>query len=97
MYGKKLVLIIMKNTSFLFISCDEAKHICDKAQYHEATSWETFKLKLRYLWCRITRAYVNKNIKLTETINKANVVCLNQSEKQILIQNLQQELKKQQQ
>jgi len=96
MYGKKLVLTTMKHKSFLFISCDEAKHICDKAQYHEATSWETFKLKLRYVWCRITRAYVNKNIKLTETIKKANVSCLNQSEKQVLRKKLQNQLKNQQ-
>ena len=27
-------------TSQVFISCDEAYEICDKAQYNEATTWE---------------------------------------------------------
>jgi hypothetical protein len=86
----------MKKNSLLFISCDEAKHICDKAQYNEASFWEKFKLNLRYLWCRITKAYVNKNMKLTESIKKSKVTCLKQSEKENLKETLQQELKKQQ-
>lgn len=53
--------------SLLFISLDEAHHICDKAQYEEATGWERFKLKLRYTWCRFTRNYIKKNTLLTET------------------------------
>lgn len=83
--------------SYLFISCDEAKHICDKAQYNEATPCEKFKLKFRYIWCRITRSYVNRNIKLTQAIKSSQVRCLNNSEKHHLQQNLQEELKKQKQ
>ncbi|MCX7550743.1 hypothetical protein [Xanthomarina sp. F2636L] len=87
----------LKKKSYLFISCDEAQHICDKAQYNEASSWEKVKLKLRYIWCRITRAYVTRNIKLTEAIKASKATCLNASEKEFLQQNLQQELKKQEQ
>ena len=86
----------VQKKSYLFISCDEAQHICDKAQYNEASFWEIFKLKLRYLWCRITKKYVIRNIKLTQTINSSKITCLNSSEKQFLEQSLKQELKKQQ-
>ncbi|MEO8934766.1 MAG: hypothetical protein ABI295_10710 [Xanthomarina sp.] len=86
----------VKKKHYLFISCDNAKHICDKAQYNEATNWEKYLLKFRYFWCRITRAYVNRNVKLTETIKSSKVTCLNASEKEFLQQSLQQELKKQQ-
>ena len=67
--------------SFLFISCEEAKHICDKAQYNEATGWERVKLAIRLSWCKITRAYSNRNKQLTKTVNDANVSCMNQTEK----------------
>ena len=83
--------------SFLFISCDEAKHICDKAQYREATLWEKLKLNLRYLWCQVTRSYVKKNKKLTSTIKNSKVECLNSIEKQSLLHQFKRELKQQQQ
>ncbi|PWK19227.1 hypothetical protein [Xanthomarina spongicola] len=85
----------MKNKSFLFISCDEAKHICDKAQYNEATTWEKFKLNLRYLWCHITRAYVNRNKKLTKAVKSSKITCLKNSEKQQLKEVFHEELEKQ--
>ncbi|MFD2551841.1 hypothetical protein ACFSQP_08435 [Bizionia sediminis] len=66
---------------FLFISCEEAQHICDKAQYNEASGYEKFKLKLRLAWCRFTRAYVQRNLKLTHTIKSGNVRCLSKSER----------------
>ena len=80
------------NKSTLFISCDEAKLICDKVQYNEATSWEKFKLNLRYLWCQITRAYVKKNEKLSEALEASNVTCLKNTEKQELKEVFQKEL-----
>jgi len=94
MYGKKLVLIKMKK-NLLFISCEEAKLICDRAQYKEATLWEKIKLNLRYTWCRITRAYVKKNKKLTEAIKSSNVQCLKQNERQELHEQLKHQLKNQ--
>lgn len=87
----------MKNKSFLFISCEDAKHICDKSQYNEATLWEKIKLNIRYIWCHITRAYVNKNKQLTKSIKKSKVTCLNQKERHTLNEQFQQELKNQQQ
>ncbi len=80
--------------SFLFISCEEAKHICDKRQYDEASGWERIKLGLRLAWCRVTRSYSSKNNKLTQAMKKAEVNCLNQTEKQNLQNAFEQELAK---
>ncbi|WP_243471041.1 MULTISPECIES: hypothetical protein [Winogradskyella] len=83
--------------SFLFISCEEAKHICDKAQYGEATGWERIKLTIRLSWCRVTRAYSNKNNKLTDTIEHAKVDCLKNDERNKIKQQFEEELAKHQQ
>lgn len=81
---------------FLFISCEEAKHICDKAQYGEATLWEKFKLKLRLSWCHITRSYAKKNQKLSEVLKKSNLKGMSLKDRESLKLTIQQELKKQQ-
>ena len=86
----------MKKSYFL-INCDEAKHICDKVQYGEASSWERFKLKIRLLYCHITKSYSNKNTKLTESLKKAEVKCLKAQERNRLQKQLDEELAKQNQ
>ncbi len=87
----------MKETSmkknFLFISCEEAFHICDKSQYGESTLWEKIKLNLRYIWCRFTKAYVKKNNQLTNTMKTSNVQCLHKTEREELTKNFNKELK----
>lgn len=83
--------------SFLFISCDEAQHICDKAQYGEASSWERFKLNIRLAYCHITKSYSVKNTKLTESIEKADVKCLKAEERKKIENQFKEELAKQQQ
>lgn len=65
---------------YLFISCEEAKQICDKAQYKEATRWELTKLGIRLLYCGITKTYSKNNTKLTNAIKKAEVNCMNTNE-----------------
>lgn len=82
--------------NILFISCEEAKHICDKTQYGEATAWERVKLGLRLAWCNITRAYSKKNSKLTKAIKNANVRCLNKEEQKKIKQQFEKELSKHQ-
>ena len=79
--------------SFLFISCEEAEHICDKSQYGESTLWEKAKLMLRYIWCRFTQVYVNRNKKLTKAIKASNVQSLHQTEREQLFQNFNHQLK----
>lgn len=81
---------------FLFISCDEAKHICDKAQYGEATGWELAKLKIRLLYCHITRGYSKNNTKLTETIALNKMNCLKSAEREKLQKEFNEELAKHQ-
>jgi len=87
----------MMKKSFLFISCDEAKHICDKAQYDEATTWEQFKLRIRLFYCSITKTYSKKNTKLSETIETSDVQCLKAEERHKLQSIIDKELTKQQQ
>ncbi len=81
--------------SFLFISCEEAKHICDKAQYGDSTFWERIELTIRYMWCRLTKAHVKRNIKLTKAIKKSNVQSLEQTERELLTEKFNQQLKNQ--
>ena len=80
--------------SFLFISCEEAQHICDKAQYDEAGLWEKVKLNIRLSWCRITRAYYKRNAKLTDVMNASNTECLEPKEKEAMELKFKEELAK---
>lgn len=82
--------------SFLFISCEEAKHICDKAQYREASAWERIKLTLRLSWCHMSKTYSKRNSKLTSVIQKADVDCLKQAERERLQSQFEKELSKHQ-
>jgi hypothetical protein len=82
---------------FLFISCEEAKHICDKSQYGEATLWEKFKLNIRLSWCKFTRAYTKRNRTLTKTIKSSKVECLKLQEQQKLKEKFNSLLKNQNQ
>ncbi len=81
---------------FLFITCEEAKHICDKSQYGEATPWERLKLTIRLSWCKITRAYTSRNKKLTKTLENSAVECLDNLEKSQIKKAFEQELSKHQ-
>lgn len=80
--------------NFFFISCDEAKHICDKSQYGESSSWECTKLKMRLLFCKITKSYAKNNNKLSEAFRKANINCLKNTERRQLEEKFQEELAK---
>ncbi|WP_239000341.1 hypothetical protein [Hyunsoonleella ulvae] len=84
----------MMKKKLLFISCDEAKHICDKAQYDEASSWEKIKLNIRLSWCRITRAYYKRNTKLTEVLESAKTDSLSPKERESMASKFQEELSK---
>ena len=68
-----------KNT--LLVSCEQAKHICDKMQYGEATLLERLKLRFRIMWCRATKSYSKKNSDLTQLCKKAKIKTLDQEKK----------------
>lgn len=77
----------------LFISKEEAFHICDKSQYKESSLWEKMKLMFRCLFCRTTRHYVDRNTKLTQAIASSKVECLKHSERELLEAQLKKQLK----
>lgn len=77
-----------------FITCEEAKHISDKAQYGEASLWEKIKLHVRLSWCHITRAYSSGNGKLTQLIKESKIEALEKSKKEEMQRRLQEEMSK---
>ncbi len=79
--------------SVIFISCEEAYHICDKSQYGDSTLWERVKLNLRFMYCKFTRAYVSRNIKLTKLMRTSDVACLHQNERDQLLKSFNHQLK----
>ena len=79
--------------SVLFISCEEAQHICDKSQYGEANWLEKLKLNIRLSWCRITRAYSSNNKKLSKAIKDAEVECMDKDCKEAMKKNFEKALK----
>ncbi len=81
---------------FLFISCEEAMHICDKAQYDEASWWEKIELNIRLSWCHFTKAYAKKNNQLSIFIKQHKIECLKQNERKQLQKTFEQQLKQQQ-
>ncbi|GAA4278209.1 hypothetical protein [Aquimarina mytili] len=82
----------MKTTNKLFVSCEEAKHICDKNQYGEASFLEVIKLNIRLVYCRVTRAYSKRNTKLTKIIKKSDVHTISPSQKESMKKKLQKEI-----
>lgn len=81
---------------FLFISCEEAMHICDKAQYGEATLWEKIELKIRLSWCHFTKGYAKKNNQLSAFIKQHRIECLKSNERKQLQEAFEHQLKQQQ-
>ncbi|MBQ4803408.1 hypothetical protein J8L88_11160 [Aquimarina sp. MMG015] len=84
----------MKTSNNLFVSCEQAKYICDKNQYGEASIMEIIKLNIRLIYCKVTRAYSKRNTKLTKTISKSNVQVIETSVKEEMKQALQKKLAK---
>lgn len=82
----------MKTSSSLFVSCEQAKFICDKNQYGEASFLEVIKLNIRLMYCKVTRAYSKRNTKLTKTIKKSNVQVMETSMKEKMKEQLRKKL-----
>lgn len=84
----------MKTDNGLLVSCEEAKFICDKNQYGEASLLEVVKLNIRLIYCKATRAYSKKNTKLTKTIKKGNLQIMDTSKKKEMKEKLLEKLAK---
>lgn len=76
----------------LMFNCNEATHVCDKAQYSEASFWEKTLLKFHNLFCRLCKEHTKRNVRLTETIKKSNIKMLSVNEKKALKQELSQQI-----
>ena len=92
MFKRKLVLIMIEKIK-LMLKCDEANHVCDKAQYKNASLYEKIKLHIHLVFCRACRKYTINNIKLTKTIKKAHIECLDKNCKEKMKQNLDKAIK----
>ncbi|MGB2686058.1 MAG: hypothetical protein WBC43_13675 [Olleya sp.] len=78
------------------ISCEESGHICDKAQYHEATILEKVKFKFHTFMCAVCRQHSKNNTKLTHLINSIKGNQLSVTEKKELKSSFDKELQKHQ-
>lgn len=63
------------------ISCDEAKIICHKTQYKDASFIEIIKLKFHLLVCKACSTFSIKNTKLTSLCEEATLHSLSEKEK----------------
>lgn len=78
------------------ISCEESGHICDKAQYDEASLVEKLKFKFHSLMCAVCRQHSKTNDKLTALINKVKANNLSSREKDTIKSSFEKELNKHQ-
>lgn len=77
----------MKNK--LFISCEEAAHRIDKAQYGEASFWEKLSYKIHNLYCKLCHFYAVKSKRLTSLINSGKVHSLTSEQKSKMKEKLE--------
>ncbi|MCH4551558.1 MULTISPECIES: hypothetical protein [Aestuariibaculum] len=75
--------------------CLKANHVCDKAQYEEASLWEKLKLNIHLALCPCCRNYTKNNKKLTEVIKSSNVKCMDKTCKEALKAKFDKALKEQ--
>lgn len=78
--------------SKFLMSCRQATTICNKSQYSESSFWERFRLKIHLIVCAHCKDRTEQNHKLTQTIKKSNIVCLDASTKQDMRENLKREM-----
>jgi len=70
------------------ISCEQARNICDKAQYDEAPLKDKIKLNLHLMWCKECSGYTRKNQALTSLCERAGLNSLSESEKEEMRKHL---------
>ncbi|MFD2564969.1 hypothetical protein [Aquimarina rubra] len=85
----------MSTGNKIFVSCENANHICDKSQYNESSFWEKVKLNIHLIYCKACRKYTSKNIKLTKLFKDPKVVSINQSAKDAMKEQLKKKMSEQ--
>ncbi|WP_372753404.1 hypothetical protein [Mariniflexile sp.] len=83
----------MSNKFKFIFKCDEAGHVCDKAQYKDASLWEKIILNLHIIYCNRCRKYSKNNSKLTKIVEKSKVTCLDRKCKESMKQELDKAIK----
>jgi len=82
----------MSKESKIFVSCEDANHICDKSQYKEAAFWEKVKLNIHLIYCKACRKYTSNNIKMTKLFKDPKIVSINQSAKDAMKEQLKKKM-----
>ena len=72
----------------MLINCEKAAEICDKAQYHEASIWQRVLLRTHHILCVNCRKHAVKNGKLTKLCSKAKLKTMDETKKQEIKQQL---------
>jgi hypothetical protein len=75
----------------VFINCEEAARRIVKAQYGEASFFETFTYKIHNLFCTLCRKYASKSKKLTQLLNSHSIKLLSPSQKTKMKEKLAEE------
>jgi len=71
------------------VSCEQAKVICNKKQYREASFLEKAQLMAHILFCKACYKFSQKNNRLTQIIYRADLHALSEAEKERMKQHLQ--------
>ena len=74
------------------ISCDEARIICHKTQYNDASFFEVLKLNIHLFICKACSAFSRKNKKLTTLCEEATMRNLSEEEKLNMKQRIKEQL-----
>ena len=74
------------------ITHEEALHICDKAQYDEASIWENIKLKIHLFFCKTCAKHSKRNTQLTRFCSQSNLHSLLDTEKERMKEELKKEM-----
>lgn len=83
----------MSKKNKIFVSCEEANHICDKNQYKEASLLDKILLNIHLIYCRACRKYSSRNGKLSKYIKDSRVFNLEQDTKQRMQESLEKKIK----
>lgn len=73
--------------------CEKVNHVCDKAQYREASFLEKITLRLHIVYCKACRSYTKNNTKLTKILKRSNLKCLDKDSKESMKKTLKEAMK----
>ncbi|RFN60421.1 hypothetical protein DZ858_01060 [Marixanthomonas ophiurae] len=76
----------------MMFNCDEARHTCDKAQYNEANLWDSIKLNMHIIFCRLCRKHSARNGKLTKAVKNSQIQTLSPEQKNVIKEQLRQKM-----